>query len=186
MVRLCLFLLLFLRKLQDGIHMPLGFVDDLEGGIADKEVGDGGLGNDILSADKDGSNILFLNVIEYHTFAITGNFGGLLDGECIAEIFQSLVNVSFVCILAIIREGDIALGKRCRVHWLVVDFHPSPCRLGVEDPHGDFLTPLCSFLLQIDFHILTEDDISVCLCRSDLAWDDAVIQHPRRLALTDV
>ena len=186
MVRLCLFLILLLRKLQDGIHMPLGFVDDLEGGIADKEVRYSTLGNDILSADEDGSNILFLNVVEYHAFAITGNFGGLLDRECIAEIFQSLVNMCLVCIPAIVREGDIALGNRCRIHWLVVDFHPSPCRLGVEDPHGDLLTPLDSFLLQIGFHILAEDDISVRFGRSDLARDNAVVQHPRRLALTDV
>ena len=131
--------------------MPLGFVDDLEGGIADEEVGDGGFGDDILSADEDGSNILFLNVVEYHAFAITCNLGGLLNGECIAEIFQPLINVRFVCILAIIRKCDIALGNRCRVYWLLVDFHLSPCRLGVEDPHGDLLSSLGSFLLQISF-----------------------------------
>ncbi len=69
MVRLC-FALLFLCKPQNGIHMPLGFVHDLEGCIADKEVGDGGLGDDILSADEDGSNILFLNVVEYHNLLL--------------------------------------------------------------------------------------------------------------------
>ena len=79
--------------------MPLGFLDDLEGCIADKEVGDSGFRDDILSANEDGANILFLNVVEYHALAITGNFGGLLDRECIAEIFQPLVNVRFICIL---------------------------------------------------------------------------------------
>ena len=37
MVRLC-FALLLLCKEQDRIHMPRGFMDDLEGEVIDKEV----------------------------------------------------------------------------------------------------------------------------------------------------
>ena len=37
MVRLC-FALLLLRKEQDGIHMPRGFMDDLEGKVVGEKV----------------------------------------------------------------------------------------------------------------------------------------------------
>ena len=50
MVGLC-FALLLLRKEQDGIHMPRGFMDDLEGEIIYEEVHESGLGEDIFSAD---------------------------------------------------------------------------------------------------------------------------------------
>ena len=47
MVRLCLFLLL-LRKEQDGIHMPYGLMDDLEGEVADEKLHECALGHDIF------------------------------------------------------------------------------------------------------------------------------------------
>ena len=43
MVRLC-FALLLLHKEQDGIHMPRGFMDDLEGKVANKEFHKGAFG----------------------------------------------------------------------------------------------------------------------------------------------
>ena len=50
MVRLC-FALLLLRKEQDGIHKPRGFMDDLKGEVIGEKVNAGGLWEDILSAD---------------------------------------------------------------------------------------------------------------------------------------
>ena len=64
MVRLC-FALLLLRKEQDGIHMPRGFMDDLEGKIPDEKLHECALGNDILSADLNGEDALLLNICEY-------------------------------------------------------------------------------------------------------------------------
>ena len=46
MVRLC-FALLLLHKEQDGIHMPRGLMDDLEGKVIGEEVHEGGLWEDI-------------------------------------------------------------------------------------------------------------------------------------------
>ena len=46
--------------------MPRGFVDDLEGDVADEEVNDGGFGDDILAADADGIDVLLLNVGQHH------------------------------------------------------------------------------------------------------------------------
>ena len=43
MVRLC-FALLLLHKEQDGIHIPCGFMDDLEGKVANKEFHKGAFG----------------------------------------------------------------------------------------------------------------------------------------------
>ena len=61
MVRLC-FALLLLHKEQDCIHMPRGFMDDLEGKIIYEEVHEGGLGEDIFSADLDCEDALLPNI----------------------------------------------------------------------------------------------------------------------------
>jgi len=55
MVRLC-FALLLLRKEQDGIHMPRGLMDDLEGKVIGEKFHKCGLGKDILSADLNGED----------------------------------------------------------------------------------------------------------------------------------
>ena len=44
MVRLC-FALLLLHKEQDGIDMPRGFMDDLEGEVIGEEIYEGGFEN---------------------------------------------------------------------------------------------------------------------------------------------
>ena len=54
--------LLLLRKEQYRIHMPRGFMDDLEGEVVDEKVHEGGLGKDILSADLDGEDAFLLNI----------------------------------------------------------------------------------------------------------------------------
>ena len=61
MVRLC-FALLLLRKEQDSIHMPRGFMDDLEGEVADEKFHERSLGDDILTADLNGEDALLLNI----------------------------------------------------------------------------------------------------------------------------
>ena len=57
MVGLC-FTLLLLHKKQYRIHMPRGFMVDLEGEVAGEEVHEGGLGEDIFSADLYGKDTL--------------------------------------------------------------------------------------------------------------------------------
>ena len=61
MVRLC-FALLLLRKEQDGIHMPRGFMDNLEGEVAGEEIHEGGLGEDIFPADLNREDALLTNI----------------------------------------------------------------------------------------------------------------------------
>ena len=61
MVRLC-FALLLLRKEQDGIHVPHGFMDNLEGEVADKKFHEGGFWEDILSADLNREDALLPNI----------------------------------------------------------------------------------------------------------------------------
>ena len=61
MVRLC-FALLLLHKEQDGIHMPCGFMDKLEGEVADEKFHECALWHDILSADPDGEDALLPNI----------------------------------------------------------------------------------------------------------------------------
>ena len=61
MVRLC-FALLLLHKHQYRIHMPRGFMDDLEGCVAYDKIHEGALGDDIFYADEDGADVLFPDV----------------------------------------------------------------------------------------------------------------------------
>ena len=61
MVRLC-FALLLLRKEQDSIHMPRGFMDNLEGEVIGEEVHERALWHDILSADLNGEDALLPNI----------------------------------------------------------------------------------------------------------------------------
>ena len=61
MVRLC-FALLLLHKEQDRIHMPRGFMDDLEGKVIGEEVHEGCLGEDIFFADLCCEDALLPNI----------------------------------------------------------------------------------------------------------------------------
>ena len=166
--------------------MPSGFVDDSEGDVADEEVDDGGFGDDILAADADGVDVLLLNVGQHHASTVTDDLCRGIDVNGVGCVSESLLHVRSERLLAVVRKGDIALGDGDGVHGLAVQQHRPLPGLGIENPHGDLLSSFGSFLLQIRFYVLTEDDISVCFRRSDLAWDDAVVQHPRRLAFADV
>ena len=166
--------------------MPRGFVDDPEGDVADEEVDDGGFGDDILAADADGVDVLLLNVGQHHAAAVPDDFCRGIDVKGVGCVPESLLHVRPERILAVVRKGDIALCDGDGVHGLAVQQHLPLPGLGVEYPHGDILTPLYSFLLQIGFHILTEDDISVCFGGTDTARNDSVLQHPRCLALADM
>ena len=155
--------------------MPRGFVDDPEGDVADEEVDDGGFGDDILAADADGVDVILLDVGQHHAAAVTDDLCRSIDDKGVGCVPESLLHVRPERILAFIRKGDIALGDGDGVHGLAVQQHLSLPGLGVEDPHGDLLSSFGSFLLQIRFYVLTEDDISVCFRRSDLAWDNAIL-----------
>ena len=61
MVRLC-FALLLLYKHQYRIHMPRGFMDDLEGKVIGEKVHEGGLGENIFSADLNREDALLPNI----------------------------------------------------------------------------------------------------------------------------
>lgn len=61
MVRLC-FALSLLHKHQYRIQMPRGLMDDLEGEVVDEELYEGGLGEDIFSADLYCEDALLPNI----------------------------------------------------------------------------------------------------------------------------
>ena len=58
----CVAGVIFLDKYEYRIHMPRGFMDDLEGEVVDEKFHEGGLGEDIFSADLDGEEVLLLNI----------------------------------------------------------------------------------------------------------------------------
>ena len=156
--------------------MPGRFMDDLEGKVVGEKVHECALGNNILSADLDGEDALLLNIGQYCAFGVAHNVGCLICGERVGKVSEPLLNVRSECVLALVRNGDIALGYSHGIHrMMIVDHHRLLGRLGVEDTHGYLLAPLCSFLLQIRFHILKPYGISVCLGGADAARNDAVL-----------
>lgn len=166
--------------------MPSGFVDDPEGDVADEEVDDGGFGDDILAADADGVDVLLLNVGQHHTSAVTDDLCRGIDVKGVGCIPEALLQVRSERLLAVVRKGDIALGDGDGVHGLTVQQHLPLPGLGVEDPHGNLLSPCLSLLLKVNFYVLQADDISVGSGRTDPTRNDAIVQHPRRLALADM
>ena len=155
--------------------MPCGFVDDPEGDVADEEVDDGGFGDDILAADADGIDVLLLNVGQHHAAAVTDDLCRGIDDKGVGCVPESLLYVRSERILVFIRKSDIALCDGDGVHRLTVQQHLPLPGLGVEDPHGDLLSPCLSLLLQINFYVLQADDISVGCGRTDATRDDAVL-----------
>ena len=166
--------------------MPRGFVDDSEGDVADEKVNDGGFGDDILAADADGVDVLLLNVGQHHATAVTDDLCRGIDVMGVGCVPEPLLHVRSERLLAVVRKGDIALSDGDGVHGLAVQQHLPLPGLGVEDPHGDLLSPCLSFLLQVNFYVLQADDISVGSGRTDPTRNDAVVQHPRCLSLTDM
>ena len=166
--------------------MPRGFVDDLEGDVADEEVDDGGFGDDILAADADGVDVLLLNVGQHHTSAVTYDLCRSIDDKGVGCVPESILHVRSERTLAVVRKGDITLCDGDGVHGLAVQQHLTLPGLGVEDPHGDLLSPCLSLLLQVNFYVLQENDISMRFGRTDLTRNDAIVQHPRCLALADM
>ena len=154
--------------------MPRRFVDDPEGDVADKEVDDSGFGDDILAADADGINVLLLNVGEHHPTAVTDDLCRGIDDKGVGCITESFLHVRSERILAVIRKGYIAFCDGNGVHGPAVQQHLSLPGLGVEDAHGDLLSPCFSLLLQVNVYVQA-DDISVGSGRTDATRNDAIL-----------
>ena len=116
--------------------MPRGFVDDPEGDIADEKVDDGGFGDDILTADADGVNVLLLNVGQYHTSAVTDDLCRGINDEGVCCVLEPLLHVRSERILAFIRKSDIALCDGDGVHGLTVQQHLPLPGLALKIPTG--------------------------------------------------
>ena len=155
--------------------MPRGFVDNSKGDVADEEVDDGGFGDDILSTDADGVDVLLLNVGQHHTSAVTDDLCRGIDDKCVGCVPESLLHVRSERLFAFIRKSDIALCDGDGVHGPAAQQHLPRPRLGVEDSHGDFLSPFLFLLLQVNFYVLQADDISVGSGRTDPTRNDAVL-----------
>lgn len=166
--------------------MLCGFIDDPEGNIADEKVDDGGFGYDILAADADGIDVFLLNVGQHHAAAVTDDLCRGIDVKGVGCIPESLLHMRSERLLAFIRKGDIALCDGDGAHGLAVQQHLPLPGLGVEDSHGDLLSPCLSLLLQVNFYVLQANDISVGCGRTNATRDDTIVQHPCRFPLTDM
>lgn len=138
-------------------------MDDLEGEIPYEKVHKRALWYDILSADLDGEDSLLLNIRQNRVFGVTHNVGYLICGDCIGKVPKAFFNVVPEGILALVRNGNVALGYSRGIHrMMVVDHNRLLRRLGVEDAYGYFLAPFRPLLLQIRFHILKPDTQTGC------------------------
>ena len=86
--------------------MPRGFVDDPEGDT-DEEVNDSGFGDDILSADADGVDVLLLNVGQHHAAAVIDDLCHGIDVKGVGCVPESLLHVRSERLLAVVRKGDM-------------------------------------------------------------------------------
>ena len=119
--------------------------------------------------------------------SVADDLSCLIGGERIGKVSESFLNVGAEILPELIRNGNEAFSNVHGIHRaIVVDHHRLLGRLGVEDLHGDLLTPCRPSLSQIDLNVFHLDHVSVCLGRSDLARNDTVLQHPRHLAFADV
>ena len=119
--------------------------------------------------------MLLLNVGQHHASAVTDDLCRGIDVKGVGCIPEPLLHVRSERLLAVVRKGDIALCDGDGVQGL-----------GIEDPHGDLLSPCLSLLLQVNFYVLQANDISVGCGRTNATRDDIIVQHPRCLALADV
>ena len=167
--------------------MPRGFMDDLEGEVIGEKAHEGGLGEDIFSADLYCEDALLPNIGEHCVRSVADDLGGFVGGEGIGKVQKPFLNVGAEILPALIRNGNEAFSNVHGIHRaIIIDHHRLLGRLGVEDPHGYLLTPCRPFLSQIDLNVFHTDHVSVGFGRSYLARNDSVLQHPRRLSFADV
>ena len=151
-------------------------MDDLEGEVIGEEVHEGGLGEDIFSADLYCEDALLTNIWEHCVRRIADDLGGFVGGERIGKVPKPFLNVGAEIVPALVRNGNEAFSNVRGIHRaIIIDHHRLFGRLGIEDPHGDLLAPYRSFLSQIDLNVFHLDHVSVGFGRSDLARNDAVL-----------
>ena len=156
--------------------MPRGFMDDLEGKVVGEKVHEGGLWEDIFSADLDREDALLTNIREHRVRSVVDDLGGFVGGEGIGKVPKPPLHVLPERAPALVRNGDEAFTNVHGIHRaIIIDHHRLFGRLGVEDPHRDLLSSYRPFLSQIDLNVFHTDHVSVCLGRSDLARNDAVL-----------
>ncbi len=135
-------------------------MDDLKGEVIGEELHECTLWNDIFSADLLGEDVLLLNISVYRSLGVLHDLGCFVCRDSVGKVSKSLFHVCFEVVLALVCDRDITFHNVLGIHLpVIIDHHRLLCRLGVEEPHGDLFSLLGSFLLQIGFCILTENDI---------------------------
>lgn len=90
--------------------MPREFMDDLEGEVANEKFHKCALGQDIFSADLNREDALLTNIREHRVRRVADDLGGFVGGEGIGKVSKPCFNVVFECFLALVRDGNVALG----------------------------------------------------------------------------
>ena len=140
--------------------MPRGFMDDLEGEVIGEKVHEGGLWEDIFSADLYGEDALLTNIREHRVRSVSDDLGGFVGGEGIGKVSKPPLHVLSECALALVRNGDKAFSNLHGIHRaIVVDHHRLLGRFGVEDPYWDLLSSCRPFLSQIALNIFRLDHV---------------------------
>ena len=85
--------------------MPCRLVDDLEGEVIGEEIHEGGLGEDIFSADLYCEDALLPNIGEHRVRRVADDLGGFVGGEGIWKIPKPPLHVSPECIPALVSNG---------------------------------------------------------------------------------
>ena len=74
---------------------------------------------------------------------VADDLGGFVGGEGIGKVPKPPLHVSPECAPALVRNGNEAFTNIHGIHRaIIIDHHRLLGRLGIEDPHGDLLTPI--------------------------------------------
>ena len=166
--------------------MPLRFLRILKCLISGKVVNDAVLGDVVLAHDVYGVYVFSLHVPKDCSSVIAYQLCDLVHGERVGygrkKIFEHFLEpCSFLATELMVRIIKITPTVRA----LRLGSARVICLFGVEYTDGDFF-PLLSFAFcHVGENILLPDRILVRWHIADFARNDAILQHPRRLAFAD-
>ena len=136
--------------------MPRGFMDNLEGEVADEKFHKRTFGHDILSADLNCEKVILLNIGYHRISGVAHDLTCLICGKRVGKVPKPFFNVVSECVPALVGDLDIAVGYTlffCTSMVFLVLLNPKnsiplPFRMEQE---RDLLKPKCSMRYYLFF-----------------------------------
>ena len=131
----------------------------------------------VLRTDTHGVKCSVRDPVKERFIAVSGQDGGLQDGQVIRHIRKQLVKISGKCPSVLLPQFSLREG---------FSFSVAFRRSCVELPSRNFTPSLRVGALKVYLHVLHPDEIGVRFCPTVHTRDDALIKHPFRFAFGDM